>query len=326
MPNNKRLGIFLLGIFLLTVSILFLTAGCIGNTEQKTIATREDSAERIVVFTTIFPLYDFASQVGRDKVEVINIMPPGVEPHHWEPKPADLAGMQKANVFIYCGAGLEGWVENTLQSLQQKNLVVVDASRGINLIDAAGEESHDPKDTHLEKKDPHIWLDPVNASVMVDNILQGLCQASPQNAAFFQANANQYKEKLAELDSAFRQLGQQARVKHFVTSHAAFGYLAKRYGLTQIPLRGLSADSEPTPKTMMQVAQQVKKLKIKHIFFENLISPQASQALARETGATTLVLHPLANLTREEFAARKSYLDIMQENLHNLQIALQARQ
>lgn len=313
-------------IFLLSLSWLLLTAGCAGNTEQKTSAARPDSGNKIIVYTTIFPLYDFASQIGGDRVEVTNIMPPGVEPHHWEPRPADLANMHRADVFVYCGAGLEGWVQNTLQSLPQKNLVVVDASRGINLLEASGEESQGHQEAHLERKDPHIWLDPVNAAVIVDNIMQGLCQASPQNAAYFQANARQYKAKLAELDSAFRQLARQAKIKHFVTSHAAFGYLAKRYGLIQIPLRGLSADSEPTPRTMLQIARQVKDLRIKYIFFESLISPQASLALARETGAQTLVLHPLANLSREEFAARKGYLDIMQENLRNLQIALEAKQ
>ncbi|MGQ9556883.1 MAG: metal ABC transporter substrate-binding protein [Desulfurispora sp.] len=279
-----------------------------------------------MVYTTIYPLYDFASRVGGDRVEVINIMPPGVEPHHWEPRPADLANMHRADVFVYCGAGLEGWVQNTLQSLSQPNLVIVDASRGISLLDASGKESPEQPGTHLEKKDPHIWLDPVNAALMVDNILEGLCQASPQNAAYFQSNARQYKAKLAELDSAFRQLARQAKIKHFVTSHAAFGYLAKRYGLIQIPLRGLSADSEPAPRTMLQIARQVKDLKIKYIFFESLLSPRASLALARETGAQTLVLHPLANVSREEFAARKGYLEIMQENLRNLQIALEATQ
>lgn len=313
-------------IFILFLSLSLLTAGCAGNTEQKTSAARSDSGSKIIVYTTIFPLYDFASRIGGDRVEVTSIIPPGVEPHHWEPRPADLADMQKADVFVYCGAGLEGWVQGTLQTLPKQNLVIVDASRGISLLDASGIESLEQQGAHLEKKDPHIWLDPVNAALMVDNILQGLCQASPQNAAFFQSNARRYKEQLAELDSAFRLLARQAKIKHFVTSHAAFGYLAKRYGLTQIPLRGLSADSEPTPRTMLQIARQVKDLKIKYIFFESLLSPQASLALARETGAQTLVLHPLANLTREEFAAHKGYLDIMQENLHNLQIALEAKQ
>ncbi|OPZ71555.1 MAG: High-affinity zinc uptake system binding-protein ZnuA precursor [Firmicutes bacterium ADurb.Bin456] len=158
---------------------------------------------------------------------------------------------------------------------------------------------------------------------MVENITAGLAKADPANKSFYEARAQEYLNKLEALDSAFRTGLAQASRREFITSHAAFGYLAKRYDLVQIPVRGLSPEVEPTPARMAEIIKLINKEKIRYIFFETLVSPKVSQIIANEAGVETLVLNPVGNLTVEELYSGKDYLSVMQENLSNLQIALE---
>lgn len=335
--------IFLQLIVLLTAGITL--AGCAGGGKEAATsgsAVKNDN-KKMVVYTTIYPLFDFARNVGGDRAEVYNLLPPGADPHHWEPTPGDIVKISKSNVFVYCGAGLESWVEGALKNADTGKMVIVDCSRGIKLLEGGGhEEGHDGHDDDEEKEkhqqgrdggesnedhsgtDPHIWLDPVNAAIIVDSIRDGLIKADPANKEYYTANAYKYKEKLARLDGEYRTILAKAKVKHFVVSHAAFGYLAGRYGLEQVPIRGLTADAEPNPARMAEIVALVRKYHIKYIFFETLVSPKVSETLARETGAGTLMLDPMGGMTEKDLAAGKNYLAIMEENLKNLKIACEA--
>lgn len=306
----------LFGLFL----IFFMLTGCSGNlTGQPEKARQTGPGEKIKVLTTIYPLYDFTRNVGKDKVDVTNLTPPGAEPHEWEPSPKDLAGLQKADVLIYCGAGMESWIDRALKASGSPGLVVVDTSRDIELI--TGTERNSGAGT-----DPHIWLDPVNAMKMVENITAGLAQADPASKEFYEANAVEYKKKLETLNEEYKSGLAEAKSRVFVTSHAAFGYLARRYGLVQVPVRGLSPEVEPTPARMAEVIRLIKEKNIHYIFFESLVSPKISQVIASESGAGTLVLNPAAGLTTDELQAGKDYLSVMRENLTNLKKALEVNQ
>lgn len=325
----------------LWLSILLLVSlsitGCTAAGDQGGAGAVEDE---MLVYATIYPVYDFAARVCGDRARVVQLVPDGVEPHDWEPSPRDMVNLQKAGVLIYNGAGMETWLEKVLAGLKEGGPVPVDCSAGIELLpvdmhtDTHGHEhasdaghdvhtgGHDDGHGHGSNIDPHIWLDPQNASVMVDNILQGMQKADPENVAYYEANARQYQEQLSELDQKYAETLSGAVMRKFIVSHAAFGYLAHRYGLEQVPIRGISPEADPSPARMTEIIKTARREGVKYIFFEALVSPRVSDVIAREAGAETLVLNPLGGLTAGERQAGKDYLAVMEENLHNLSLAL----
>lgn len=320
------------------LAAVLLLAGCPGGGQKEKASV--PSGEKVVVYASVFPLFDFARNIGGERVQVLNLMPPGSDPHHWEPTPGDLVKISKSGVFLYCGAGLESWVDGALKNIDQNRLVVVDSSRGVQLLTISAEDGHEQEEKNGEEEknkggeaedhghsgvDPHIWLDPLNAGVMVDNILAGLVKADPAGREYYSANAERYKAGLVALDKRYRAALEGAKVKEFVVSHAAFGYLARRYRLNQVPIRGLTADTEPSPARMAEIVNLVRRQGIKYIFFEPTVSPKVSEAIARETGAGILVLNPIAGITEKQINDGKDYLSLMEENLENLITASQAR-
>lgn len=270
------------------------------------------SSGRLLVTATYYPLYDFAMAIGGDKVEVSNITPPGAEPHDYEATPKQLAQAQDAQVFIYNGAHLEPWADNFLQDYKH---VIVRASRNID-IDSLADQANPSK----KVQDPHFWLDPVLAQTMVDNVRDGLIQADPTHKAFFYDRADSYKAQLAALDQAFRTGLASCQTREVVSAHQAFGYLAKRYNLKVTAIAGLSAQEEPSPARLADLAKLVRAKHIHYIFFESLTSPALAKALARETGAQTAVFDPIEGLNHETQA--KNYLSLQYDNLAQLRTAL----
>ncbi|MCL5432355.1 MAG: zinc ABC transporter substrate-binding protein, partial [Patescibacteria group bacterium] len=202
---------------------------------------------KLQVITTLYPLYDFVKNVGQDKAEVTLLLPPGVEPHAFEPKPNDVMAINQADVFVYTGKFMEVWAEDILKGVTNKDLKAVDTSEGIKLILS---EFHD-EDEPAGSSDPHIWLDFNNAQVMVDNITQGLIEKDPINKDFYLANAVSYKKKLQELDEQYKTILNTCKIKDVVYGgHYAFGYLTKRYGLNYVAAQGIAPDSEPTANDM----------------------------------------------------------------------------
>ncbi len=312
-----------LAVFIIAISFLFL--GC---SDQQTEKMSHKVDNKLKVYTTIYPLYDFTVKVGGDKVDVRNLVPPGAEPHEWEPAPRQLADVLDGDVFIYCGAGLEPWIDKALKNINHSNLVVSDASASIELRETSdNEDNHEHgnenKDKYrAERVDPHIWLDPLMAKQIVDNIKEGLAEADPDNRDYYEANATEYKAELDLLHNDYLNSLENAPRKSFVTSHAAFGYLANRYGLKQISIRGISPEVEPTPSRIAEIIKLVKEENINCIFFESMVNPKVSEVIAAEVGAEVMVLNPLGTLTQNEINAGKNYLSVMRENLANLKIAL----
>ena len=173
--------------------------------------------------------------------------------------------------------------------------------------------------------DPHVWLDPVLAQAQVDAIRAGLEQADPAHAAAFADNARRFKEQLARLDEAFAAGLRDCASRDMFTSHTAFTYLARRYRLTQVPVMGLAPESEPSPAELAAIAGLARRQHARYIFFETLVSSRLAETLAREVGAKTLVLNPIEGLTKEEAAAGKDYVALMEANLANLRTGLACR-
>ena len=292
--------------------------GCSGTSEQEVTGTVGDD---LLVYATIYPVYDFATQVCGDKARVVQLVPDGAEPHDWEPSPRDVVNIQQADVIAYNGLGMESWLEKLLGTLKEDGPVLVDCSEGATLLSGDG-HGHADEEGLQAQTDPHIWLDPHNAGLMVDNILLGLQKADPGNSEYYSDRARQYQERLKGLDEKYAATLAKAPMRQFIVSHAAFGYLAHRYNLEQVAIRGLSPDAEPSPARMTEIIQIARQTGVKYIFFESLVSPRVSEVIAREAGAEILVLDPLGGVTPEERQEGKDYLTVMEENLQNLALAL----
>jgi zinc transport system substrate-binding protein len=286
-------------------------------------------ADKPLVVASFYALYEFSRQVAGDHAEVVSLVPPGVEPHDWEPSPQDVVRVQKAKLFVYNGAGLEPWVEKLLRDAKARGTMLVRTTERVALLSGVGDE-HEAKTGAAPKGskhgvDPHVWLDPVRAQVQVEAIRAGLAKVDPANAPAYGANAQAYRTKLAALDAAFTNGLKQCVRREVVTTHSAFAYLTRRYGLTQISISGLEPESEPSPADLVALVKQVKERKVRYVFFETLVSPKLAETLAREVGAKTLVLNPVEGLTKEEQAAGKNYASLMEENLRNLRTALDCK-
>lgn len=285
---------------------------------------------KLVIITSVYPMYDFAHKIAGMHAEVTNIIPAGTEPHDWEPSPQDIAMLEKADVFIYNGAGLEHWVESVLKSVKNKKLVVIEASDGIALLKGHDEEDHDEDDDdhdgedehHHGEFDPHVWLNPMNAKTQIETIGSKLALIDEANATVYLENTVKYQHILDELDRDFVAGLENLPKKEFVVAHEAFGYLAERYGLIQVGIEGLSADSEPTPARMAEIIKFVKENDVRYIFFEELVNPKIAETIAKETGAKTAVLNPVESLTNEDIKEGKDYFSVMRENLGALKEAL----
>ncbi|GLB28358.1 ABC transporter substrate-binding protein [Lacrimispora amygdalina] len=285
-----------------------------------------DNSGKLSVMASFYPMYDFAVKIGGDKVDVTNMVPAGTEPHDWEPATKDITSLEKADVFVYSGAGMEHWAEDVLKTLKNKNLTVAEASSGITLMKGHEREEGESQEAESEEHgefDPHVWLSPVNAKKEMENIKDAFVKADPENEAYYQANYETYAGKFDELDKKFKDTLSPLPNKSVVVAHEAFGYLCNAYGLTQMGIEGLSPDSEPDPARMAEVIDFVKENKVKTIFFEDLVSPKVAETIAKETGAKTEVLNPLEGLTDEQLKDGDDYFSVMEKNLTVLKEALE---
>ncbi len=265
----------------------------------------------LTVMASFYPMADFAAKIGGDRVKVTAMVPSGTEPHDWEPSPMDIVNLNRAKVFVYSGAGMEHWAEDVLKSLDNRELIAVEASSGVTLLDEGDGQS-----------DPHVWLNPQNAIIQMANIRDALTKADPAGKDAYEANFQKYAAELDKLDSEFKTALAGLENRDVVVAHAAYGYLCQAYGLNQTAIEGLSPDSEPDPARVARIIDFARERAVKVIFFEELVSPKVAQSIAAQVGAGTDVLSPLEGLTAEEAAAGDDYFSVMRKNLKALVNAL----
>lgn len=287
---TQRLSLVLAGGFFLAMLSLVLWLGW-------PTADHTSPGGKVFVVTTIYPLFEFTQHVGGDHVYVKNIVPAGAEPHEYEPSPRDVTEILEADAVFFIGAGLDDWVG-----------------------EAVGHGS--PLTAITDGTDPHIWLDPTLAQKMVEQIRLDLIAVDPDHAADYTANADAYKQELAQLDADYRHGLADCQLDAIIVSHDAMNYQAKRYGFEALGITGVSPEAEPSVKDLTNLARQARSLKITTIFFETLVSPELAETLAKEVGATTAVLNPLEGLSDEEMAAGADYLSVMRANLEALRTAM----
>jgi zinc transport system substrate-binding protein len=265
------------------------------------------------VVASFYPIAEAARQVGGDLVTVTNLTAPGVEPHDLELTPRQLQDIAEAEVVLYLGGGFQPAIDDAIGDARGD---VVDVGEGIPRHAAS------PGSEAGLTTDPHLWLDPVLYERMVATIASALERADPDHRATFVRNADAYTRRLDALANDFATGLSGCDRNEIVTTHAAFGYLAARYGLRQEAISGLSPDAEPTPQRLAELKSIVERDHVTTIFTEELVSPKVAETLARETGATTAVLSPLESLTPSELAADDDYVSVMRANLGKLEAAL----
>jgi zinc transport system substrate-binding protein len=262
------------------------------------------SDSKLTVVASDYPLFDFAQHVGGKDVSVVNVTPPGAEPHEYVPSPKTLVTAQKADVFIFNGEWLEPW---TAKFIKDYDGTLIRGGDGISI---------------LKNNNPHFWLDPVLAQKMVDTIRDGLIKADPAGKAYYTKNAAAYNTMLDQLDKDFRDGLRNCQQHTIIAAHDALGYLADRYDFEAVPIAGINPEEEPSPARLAELSNIVKQKGIKYIFFETLVSPRLADTIAQESGVKTLVFDPIEGLNDESQKQGKDYISIQRENLVNLRTAL----
>lgn len=339
--NNKELIINKIRFFstfgIIILAILLVTGCTNSNKINKISENQELSSQKILIVTTLFPLYEFSKSVGGENVEVVLILPPGTEPHTFEPKPSDITLINNADIFIYSGSVMEPWAHDIIEGIKNNKTIIIDASSKVDLLTHT-EEEHDEdhkEETNINKDstteelynhgdyDPHYWLNFDNNIKIVDSITEELSIKNPENKDYYYRNAQEYKEKLKKLDFEYTKNLEFCRQKEFITGgHNAYAYLANKYNITYVSAYGLSPNSEPTPKTIKEISDIAKEHNIKYILIEELLSPRMAEAIAEQTNLDILTLNPGHNILPEEFRQNVTFISLMENNLHTLKIAL----
>jgi zinc transport system substrate-binding protein len=286
----------------LIISALALSAcGAAGVTPDGT------AGGKLTIVAAFYPLQYATQAIGGDLVEVTSLTRPGAEPHDIELTPRDVASVSKARLVVF-EKGLQGAVDQAVESQAGDHSLNVAPAAKLDLSLAPG------------STDPHFWLDPQRYSAVATTIAQRLARLDPAHSGDFERNAKAFEDRLDALAAEFTTGLAHCQRKEIVTSHSAFGYLARRFGMTQIAINGLSPGAEPKAGTLAAISVYARSHGVTTIYAETLVSPAIAAAVAKETGATTATLDPIEGLTDE--SAGKDYFEVMRSNL----VALRAGQ
>jgi len=300
--NGSRLGLIVFSVLLVIGA--FFAVSTLRAPEQAPTTTLKAAA-------SFYPLAEFARQVGKNLVDVQQIIPAGIEAHDFEPSAKTIASIHAADVFLFLGAGFDPWASDIDDELEQSGILTVRITRFLDL---------QQRNTTL---DPHVWLDPSQAQEIVRIIRDAFQNADPEHPDEFDANADAYLANLATLDTQYETALKNCERDTIVSNHDAFGYLAHRYGFKIQPIAGLSPHDEPSAADLAKLTQFIRDNNVHYILTEPLSSPQFAQTLAMETGVKLLPLDPIESITNDQTTRGDDYISIMTANLATLTTALQ---
>lgn len=259
--------------------------------------TSPAETDAVEVIVTLTPLAGFVEQVGGDKV-IVNIMvPPGASPHTYAPTPSQLTKVSKADMYVEVGSGI-GFELSNMDAIEEANeeILVIDSSEGIELIDIA-EHHHEEEDGNHESdhdhgtKDPHIWLSPVNAKIIVGNICNGLIQVDPKNESLYIQNRDDYLQQLDQLDADISSGLAEITNRHFIVFHPAWGYFAHEYELEQIPIE--VEGKEPSARDLAHVIEEAQEHDIKIVFASPQFNARSAEIIATDINGSVVLIDPL---------------------------------
>ena len=342
------------------ISAMLLTAAFAVGASACEVNNKETKKtdDKLNIYASFYPMYEFTQAIVGDVAEVVNIMPPGSASHGWEPSAKQVAELKNADFLVYQGAGMEEWIDDVKATLKAEDskLMFVEASEGVELLagqahdhgEHADEHDHEEledehdhgehADEHKHEEhadehvlheshdhahnyafDPHVWLSPKNSDKMAQNIMTALSKLDPENAKTFEKNYETLSKKFTDLDELYRTKLTENKVKSFVITHEAFGYIAHEYGLVQYGLTGMGTEEEPNPERLAEVVKLVKDEEMKAIFYDDGGSDKIAQVVAAEAGLTNVLpLTTMHSPTEDELAEKNDYFTLMERNLNNL--------
>ncbi|MFS8199622.1 metal ABC transporter substrate-binding protein [Streptomyces sp. CWNU-52B] len=308
-----------------------LALGSLSACSSDSSAADSDGGGKLDVVASFYPLQFLAEQIGKDHVSVSTLTEPGQEPHDLEISAKQTAQLQESDVALYL-KNLQPSVDDAIAQSEVK--AKVDAA-GLTSLEKHGNEvgghaaEHDDEHGHEDEEgegsglDPHIWLDPVKYAEVAEGVGKAFEKADPDNAAAYQANTAALVKKLDGLDTRFEDGLKDTKNKVFITTHAAFGYLAERYGLTEEAINGLDPESEPSANRVKDLEKMAKADGVSTVFYETLVSDKTAKTIAADADLKTDVLDPIEGIT--EKSKGDDYIQVMDANLKALQTALGAK-
>lgn len=306
-----------------------ILAACGSNTDS---STSDD--KKTEIYTSTFATAAIAREIGGNQVNVKMIVPPGADPHSYEPTSKQLTEIAKGDLFLLTGTTLEPYSKKIQESLKGTDVRFVETSKDVTLLESdatlhAHEEEGHTEDEHAHeeeehdhgKYDPHVWLDPVNAKAMARSITVALSKEVPKDKATFEKNLKAFDQQADALDKEFKQAVADGSKKELLVTHAAYGYLAERYGFTQLPISGISPSDEPSQKQLAALVKEARMHDLKYVAFEETVSPKVARVIQKEIGAKSVTIHNLESVTKSQ--QNSSYFKLMEENVQTLEQALQ---
>lgn len=302
--------------FLLPISLFLAACSNGSNHPQK-------NANKLSVYTTVFPLQYFTERIGGKYVDAKTIYPPGADEHTFEPSQKDMMSLSDSDLLFYIGLGLEGFVEKAKQSLRNENVKLIPVANNLQLpkISGSAQENDDDDDFHGDVN-PHVWLDPVYSKEMAAIIRDELIKKMPDQKAPFTQNYQKLVKELDDLNANYQRTISEAKTKNIIVTHAAFGYWETRYGLKQISISGLSTTNEPSQRQLEEIVSLAEQEHIHYILFEQNFNSKLGKIVEDEIGAKALPIHNLAVLTPENIKNKETYFTLMNKNLNTLKSAL----
>lgn len=320
---KNKIKIMMMAVVLVTVLV-----SC--AKKEPANSTIQGENEKLTVVTTLFPYYDFVRQIAGDKVNNIMLLSPGVDAHSFEPTPANMIDLQKANVFIYNGGEMESWVDQILDATENKDQIslrMMDYVKTVEEEHKEGmEEEGEEEEGGLEvpEYDEHIWTSPVNAQKLVEAICETLMEADKANASYYEANTKKYLEELKELDTSFRDVVSQAAFQTMIVGDKfPLRYFVDEYGLDyRAAFNGCTTETEPSADTIAYLINITKEEQVNAIYHMELSNGKIADTISEATGARVLTFHSAHNVTKDEFENGITYLELMRQNVIVLQEGL----
>lgn len=321
-----------------------LLLGACGNTEGDNASESTDG--QLTVFASTFALKSLAEEIGGDRVNVEMIIPPGADPHTYEPTSKQMTQIAEADLFLTIGHDLEPYVESMEKSLEGQNVVFVKTAENVKLLDAADtvhvhdeeghteddhaheeeghsedEHAHEEGDGHSHGQyDPHVWLDPTNAVSMAEAVEAAFSEEAPDYKNEFAERLSTFKDEANALDTELKAAVENGSKSELLVTHAAYGYLAERYGFDQLPIAGLTPSEEPSQQALKRIIEEARLHDLNYIAFEDTVTPKVAEVVKQEIGAENVTIYNLESVTKEQMD--KSYFDLMRENVKALETAL----
>ncbi len=315
------ISFFILIVIMCIVVMFFKTESIIKNDEK------------IQIVATLFPQYDFASKIVGDKADVKLLLDSGIEAHNYEPTAKDMITiLNNSDIFLFNGIELEPWTENIVENLKNTNCDIVNVSENIELIkiedfekrhinsEILNEEHEEEHNGHEEIYDEHIWMNPENAIIMIDNILEELCKLDSENSVYYKNNAEKYKAQILQLDEELKNVVDSAQRKEIaVGGEFAYAYLIDAYNINFVSVYNNCGEGEdPSIAKVKSVIDYINKYNIPVVYYEELTEGTVAKMIAEETKAKPMVLYSIHNGNPED----DSYISLMEKNIEALKEGL----